>query len=420
MHLRIQQLLTGIMAVAVVYILLVLILVVGPAQAGGPWYVAPGGDVDQPLSTDQRGLLRFGPCEIGAHELQSLGSSTKTVSPPVVRPGEPLTYTLWLTNGGNTALSGVRLTDTFPLSLTYKIGSLSATSGSYGYSSGVITWTGSIDAAEAVTITFEGAATPILGPIANSALISGGGELLTRTALLEVRPYYGYLPCVIHNLCPLLYADDFSDPGSGWPVDDDGNIRLEYLYGEYRILVREPDWWAGARPGYKASDYVIAMDLRNASGADGSYGFMFGLADDWSQFYSFEIYPDRYYAIWQYGAGSGWTLLTAGASPHINAGTASNHIKLQRQGTSISAHANGHLLASITDSSYLGVRHVGLTASGYDQPNLDVRFDSFTVHPAGCGLTADYQSLTGSTLQGETRATNQSGAWQERHSRSLR
>jgi hypothetical protein len=48
--------------------------------------------------------------------------------------------------------------------------------------SGVITWTGTVDAGEAVTVTFGAIAGAKLGQIANSALIAGAGEVFTRTA----------------------------------------------------------------------------------------------------------------------------------------------------------------------------------------------------------------------------------------------
>ena len=91
---------------------------------------------------------------------------------------------------------------------------------------------------------------------------------------------------------------------SGWPVSDDGNRSYEYLNNEYRILVRNTDWWAGGRPGFKASDYILTVDVRNATGNFGSYGLLFGLSDDWSQYYSFEIYPDGWYGIYENNNGN--------------------------------------------------------------------------------------------------------------------
>jgi hypothetical protein len=194
---------------------------------------------------------------------------------------------------------------------------------------------------------------------------------------------------VVRNRCaPRLYGDDFADPASGWHVGDSGSVLYQYLDGEYRMLLRKTYIWAGARPGFKAADYAVAVDVRHAPGAGlGSYGLIFGLSDDWSQFYSFEILPHGIsvnYGLYRYSSGS-WVPLAVGFSGSIHPGGATNRIKIVRDGTLIQAYANGQLLESLEDSTYTGSRHVGLIASSYEQANVDARFDSFVVYPAPCG-----------------------------------
>jgi len=196
-----------------------------------------------------------------------------------------------------------------------------------------------------------------------------------------------YLPVIFRNYCPPLFADDFSDPTIGWPVGDDGNIRYEYLNNEYRILVRNTDWWAGARPGFLASDYNLTVDVRNATGNYGSYGLAFGLSDDWSQYYSLEIDPDGWYGIYLIDDGN-WIALAEGYSNSVNTGTTMNQLKIKRDGALIEAYANGALLASVSDGSYTGMREVGLIVFTYDVPNVDVMFDNFVVYPVTCNQAA--------------------------------
>ena len=143
-------------------------------------------DKGNPLPTDQRGLPRFGRCDIGAYELQPIGFSTLTVNRSVALPGDPLTYTIVLKNPGATDITNVQVTDTLPVSLSYIDNSLTATSGSSGYQNGVITWTGTVNAGGTVTITYGATVNPTLGFIVNSAVISGGGDSVTRTATVTV------------------------------------------------------------------------------------------------------------------------------------------------------------------------------------------------------------------------------------------
>ncbi len=42
--------------------------------------------------------------------------------------------------------------------------------------------------------------------------------------------------------CPAYYADNFSDPGSGWLIHDDGVYRYAYTGGQYQIWVKDQSY----------------------------------------------------------------------------------------------------------------------------------------------------------------------------------
>ena len=176
--------------------------------------------------------------------------------------------------------------------------------------------------------------------------------------------------------CAAYYTDNFSDPASGWPVGDDGNRTYAYPDGQYQILVKTPSagWWA--TPGAKATDFTASVSAHRTSGALGVYGILFGINEDWSQLYEF-IVEDTYFSIWKYNNGSWTALQDWTASSHINAGTAWNRLKLVRNGTSIVVYANNQLLATVSDSSFTGLRRIGLVAQSPDDSGLDARFDDF-------------------------------------------
>jgi hypothetical protein len=211
-----------------------------------------------------------------------------------------------------------------------------------------------------------------------------------------------YLPICIKSLICTgpLYSDDFSNPGSGWPTGDDGNVLMEYAYGEYRILVRPTEFEAGASPSVHAANYSVSVDVRNLSNAWATYGLAFSIDSNWDTFYSFEITYSQYYAIYRYDK-TAVIMLTSNYSDALNPGTASNHIRIDRGGDSIKAYANGHLLASVTDGTYVGDRNLGLVVfSSSAAPNIDIRFDNFTVNSPGCGAaTAALNASSPSSLQ---------------------
>jgi uncharacterized repeat protein (TIGR01451 family) len=379
-----------------------------PLLPGSPAIDAgnPQGCTDQEgnlTASDQRGRARFGRCDIGAYELQPLGFSSKAVNASPVYPHEPVTYTITLTNGGETDILDATVTDALPADLTYIAGSLTASSGEFGYDNGTISWVGSVLAGSEETITFG--ATPAFTeqPVINSAVIAGDGDVFIRSASLQVTPRKALIPCLLRTYCTPAYFDDFSDPNSGWPILDNELVQFAYVSGEYKILVKDTYSTAGARSGFQASDFIAGVDVRNPNSYMGSFGLIFGLSDDWKEFYTFEIRWPGWYSIWKYEAKSGWDLLAEGASSDINLFDATNHLELKRNGALIEAYVNTHPLVSVRDDDFLGMRHVGLIVRTVGTWYLDIRFDNFGVWPVSCGRVPGFQPP--SILSGGIEAT---------------
>jgi hypothetical protein len=91
------------------------------------------------------------------------------------------------------------VTDTLPAQVN-NVGNLWASSGNYGYASGVITWTGAVLTSAPVTITFNATVSDqITTPrvITNTALINDGwGNVLQRQAIVIANGIGMYLPLV--------------------------------------------------------------------------------------------------------------------------------------------------------------------------------------------------------------------------------
>ncbi len=203
---------------------------------------------------------------------------------------------------------------------------------------------------------------------------------------------YSYL-CLPSVSTPCdLFRDDFSNPASGWPATNIENVLYEYRDSEYRILVRPQNYFAAARPGFAATDYMVSVDLRNSNGRFGSYGIAFGISQDWNRLYSLEISPNGVFGIYRYDYETITTLAQA-SSPVIHQGTATNHISVKFEASHIYAYANGQLLADVYDAWYKGSLYIGLLAVSYDQSNLDLRFDNFEIEGINCG--SPYASVNG-------------------------
>ncbi|MEE8391886.1 MAG: hypothetical protein V3S14_13965, partial [Anaerolineae bacterium] len=102
-----------------------------------------------------------------------LSNSTKTASHAKVASGDPITYTIVISNNSIADAPGTTISDTLHPGVSYVSGTLMATAGITSVVGNVITWTGTVLASSRVTITFLVTATASPGEtITNSAVIS--------------------------------------------------------------------------------------------------------------------------------------------------------------------------------------------------------------------------------------------------------
>lgn len=199
-----------------------------------------------------------------------------------------------------------------------------------------------------------------------------------------------YLPVVLKSSggsCPAYYTDDFSNPDSGWPVSDDSSRKYAYTGGQYQIWVKNPSWRASSTSGAKAIDFTAAVSAHRASGTSGSYGLLFGINEDWSEYYEFRMGVSQY-RLQRCASGSCAILKDWTSANAIRTGTGVNRTKVIRQGANITVYNNNQYLAKVVDNSYTGLRRIGLFASSSNSGPLDVRFDDFSLYPASCGVGA--------------------------------
>lgn len=157
----------------------------------------------------------------------NLGGSSKTVDQAEALPGSLLQYTIVLSNSGD-ASTGVTLTDTLPADLVYVDSTFSAPVngiGQGGYSSGVITWTGTLGAAGYVNITVEATLTTTVAPgttVTNTAEITGTGSLITRSAttlvVSEPPTKTAYLPIVFRVIPAVTLQSTTPNSNNDWTL----------------------------------------------------------------------------------------------------------------------------------------------------------------------------------------------------------
>ena len=194
----------------------------------------------------------------------------------------------------------------------------------------------------------------------------------------------------------ILFADDFSDPCSGWLMFDDeiGAMRIEN--GELVIESKSTEFIAESALGGSFDDVVIDVDVDLSQLSNPGF---FGLAcrvGASGNSYEFIIDKDAYYSIWAFIDGD-WQALKdytyLGKELDRNE---DYHMKVSCVGDTLSLTLNEELIAEVTDTQLIA-GDIKLLAATDDPEGMSVAFDNFVVQAGeqqGVILTDDFSNST--------------------------
>jgi hypothetical protein len=178
---------------------------------------------------------------------------------------------------------------------------------------------------------------------------------------------------------PLPYADDFSDPNSGWETLSDLNADVKYDAGALRIVVKLENLTQWSAAGRRFKDAIFEVDARpNGGPTDNGFGVLFRMQDR-KNFYHFEISSDGYWRAGyvQDGDWNNWDDWQP--HPAIRPGGETNRIKVVMQGDKLSFFVNDQLVSSREDGTFTS-GDIGVFAlTLIDAPGTDVSFDNVRV-----------------------------------------
>jgi uncharacterized repeat protein (TIGR01451 family) len=328
----------------------------------------PDGCLDSagnPLLTDQRGAPRMGRCDIGAFEAGL--SLNKKVSGSLYRGGQAL-YQLTLQNiAHNTDLSNVQLTDTLPSNLAFITSTLQTNNGIATMDGDKLSWFGTVLSDTTTIIQFKTAISetvPLDTWITNTAISSWEGLLSTSQIGFNTLPHI-FLPFCLQYSCSSHLFDDFSNPQSGWPISESSFFKSEYLNGEYRIYGKTRGYIYLVRsPWCNKQSYTIELDIHGDGQSGNSYGLLFGINSDFSQYYLLDITPYNQGAGWYRRDPGGFSKIILTSQLHnILPGNGTNHLIVIRNGNRMEILINGQGFYTYEDSTITGPTGVGIAAS---------------------------------------------------------
>ena len=175
----------------------------------------------------------------------------------------------------------------------------------------------------------------------------------------------------------LLFADDFSDPLSGWQVGQAAAFQRGYEDGRYILQIRQDHFvlWSDQPYNLAGATLQVEATVLNSAG-NGDYGLVCGIQDD-EHFTALEISEDGYYAIWKQQGSEFVTLLDWTYAPELTTGGPYT-LGASCGPEGLLLAVDGLLLAEVQDETFAGGR-VGLLAGTYDHAGLKVAFDHFEV-----------------------------------------
>lgn len=179
----------------------------------------------------------------------------------------------------------------------------------------------------------------------------------------------------------ILFYDDFSSGGKKWDRITDNSHTTDYYNDAYRIVVNDVRTDAWAHPGKESFiDTRIEVDAtKNGGPDDNDFGIICRYGDV-NKFYYGIISSDGYYSIMKMTSDHGIILGSDSMleSDKINQGAATNRIRLDCVGSSLTLYVNGFQVDQQTDSEYT-TGNVGLISGALGKGGTDILFDNFYV-----------------------------------------
>lgn len=180
----------------------------------------------------------------------------------------------------------------------------------------------------------------------------------------------------------VLFADDFSDPKSGWDVRETDNGASGYRDGRYFIRVDKPKYQFWSTPQQDFTGDVVVNVTAGVSGGpqENEMGVMCRYQDGDNFVYG-SVGSDGFYAIIEVASNKTNILTSKGKfqqSDAIPVGSESYFIQLACVGDQYTLLVNGEEIDSATSSAFTG-GDVGLLAGTFDEGGVEVVFDDFSV-----------------------------------------
>lgn len=196
------------------------------------------------------------------------------------------------------------------------------------------------------------------------------------------------LPTLTATLIPdnsqnsILFADDFSDPNSGWPTVQNAQGGYGYQQDGYHIFVNEIDAVFWAKTNRVDDNVSITVDARPVTeGSNGYYGLLCRIRDD-QNFYYFVIRSNGDYTIGKYKNAEFLPFFDWRQSNEIKQGNQTNRLEANCTGNMLRFYVNNVMLSEVNDTDFTS-GYSGMVAATLDAQGFEAIFNNYLITKAG-------------------------------------
>ncbi len=176
----------------------------------------------------------------------------------------------------------------------------------------------------------------------------------------------------------VILSDDFNDNANDWYIGESSDGRADITGGKLIIDVFTESYvvWSDLPDTYNSALMVTNAQVLNPVG-DGDFGFVCGMEDS-ENFTALEVSEDGYFSIWKYENDQFVSLVDWTYSKAIPQG-GTYTLAAYCGPDKLYLAVNDTLLAETVDPNYTPGR-VGLIAGCYQNPNIRLGYEDFTIH----------------------------------------
>jgi hypothetical protein len=210
-----------------------------------------------------------------------------------------------------------------------------------------------------------------------------------------------------------IFFDDFSNPGSGWLIQERPEDQQYYERGEYHVNVQQRRYLTYGFHDRIFRDFDVRVKMRSVTPGvqgDGTYALYFRLRDRDNHFV-FEVNPFAgYYRAFKRQGGQDTEIVpTEYRTDVIHLDNETNILRVHARGRTMRFYINDVMLAEVTNVSTLTQGQFGLGVTNYNGlQGMHAAYDDFTVYagdvipPSSTPVPTETEPPTGTPLPTST------------------